>query len=121
MKSKIVEEQLNKCSFADLSCYDKNTNTYHIPKYSRPRYELGKCYLVKLPKEIVKNPMSVLATNWNNSTAPQFEYLKIYVNKVLGKNIQVDSLAYNMETKEDINVMWSGWLPTEEITQIQVL
>ena len=39
-------------------------------------------------------------------------------SKSLGKMIYVDSLGFDPQTKSDINTLWSGWLPTEELIMI---
>lgn len=117
----IIKEQLEKCQFADLNNYDQNTNTYLIKKYSKPTYDLNKCYLVKLPTSIINNGDSVLAVNWNNCTFPRTQYLKIYISKVLGNMIYVDSIGFDFDTKQDLNLMWSGWLNNLELTQIAAL
>jgi hypothetical protein len=117
----IIQEQLDKCQFADLNNFDKNSNTYIIRKYCKPTYELNKCYLVKVPANIVNSTDSVLATNWNSGSCPKTQYLKIYLSKVLGTMIYVDSIGFDFETKQDLNLMWSGWLNTTELTQIAML
>lgn len=61
--NKIIEEQLKKVVFADLNNYNENTNTFIIPKYSKPSFEIGKCYLVKVAGRIINNNISSLATN----------------------------------------------------------
>lgn len=116
-----VEEQLRKCVFANLDAFDPETNTVLIPKYSKPHYELNKCYLIQVPPHIKGNPNSIVATNWNRGTCPQTDYLKIFVSKTMGKMIFVDSLSYDIETKRDLNTTWSGWLPIEEIKLIASL
>lgn len=121
MIRKIVKDQLDKCQFADLNNFDTETNTYHIKKYSKPTYEIGKCYLIKLPLEIVNRNDSVLAVNWNNGNSPKTQYLKIYISKAMGKMIYVDSISFDFENKIDLSFMWSGWLNSEELTQITVL
>lgn len=113
-----VKEQLKKVNFADLKNFDETTNTYHIKKYSKPSYDIGGQYIVKLPKTIINNTTSVLATNWNKNLAPKDEYIRIYVSKVLGKMIYVDSISYDFENKIDTGNMFSGWLPVDEIEQI---
>jgi hypothetical protein len=117
----LVREQLEKCQFADLNNYDSETNTFLIKRYSAPTYEVNHCYLVRLPTSIVNKTDSVLAVNWNNGSAPNTQYLKIYISKILGNMIYVDSIGFNFETKQDLNLMWSGWLNTSELTQIAVL
>ena len=118
MRSKIVETQLKKCSYADLSHFDSTTGVFNIPKYSKPKFDIGKMYIIQVANELVNNNSSVIATNWNNGTSPKSQFLKIYVSKMVGKMIYVDSLVFNIDTKSDTNITWSGWLPTEQITQI---
>ena len=121
MIRQIIREQLEKCQFADLNNFDPNTNTFYIKKYSKPTYELNHCYLVKLPLNIVNAPDSVLAVNWNNGNYPRAQYLKIYISKTLGTMIYVDSIGFDFDTKQDLQLMWSGWLQTETLTQISAL
>ena len=117
----IIKEQLEKCQFADLNNFDSNTNTFFIKKYSKPTYELNHCYLVKLPLNIVNASDSVLAVNWNSGSFPTTQYLKIYISKLMGPMIFVDSIGFDFETKQDLSVMWSGWLNINELTQIAAL
>ena len=116
-----VEEQLKKCVFAKLDNFDYETNTVIIPKYSKPHYDLNKCYLVQIPPHVMCNTCSVMAVNWNRGTAPMSEYLKIFVSKTMGKMIFVDSLSYDIINKRDLNDMWSGWLNIDEIKYIAAL
>jgi hypothetical protein len=88
----IIKNQLLKCTYANLNNFNPETNTFYIPKYSKPQYVVGKMYLVQLPLELLNNS-SVIATNWNNGSAPKFQYLKVYVSKLLGKMVYVDSIG----------------------------
>ncbi len=117
----LIKEQLEKCQFADLNNFDPNTNTFYIKKYYKPTYEANKCYLVRLPISIVNVPDSVLAVNWNNGSYPKAQYLKIYISKIMGTMIYVDSIGFDFDTKQDLNLMWSGWLDSEQLTQISTL
>ena len=117
----IIKEQLEKCQFANLNNYDPVSNTFIIKKYSQPTYDLNHCYLIKVPNSVVNNIDSVLAVNWNGGSAPSTQYLKIYISKVLGNMIYVDSIGFDFETKQDLNIMWSGWLNTSELTQLSAL
>ena len=117
----IIKEQLEKCQFANLNNYDPVTNTFIIKKYLQPTYDVNKCYLVRLPVAVVNNNDSVLAVNWNNGSTPMTTYLKIYISKALGNMIYVDSIGFDFDTKQDLNIMWSGWLNTSELTQIASL
>jgi len=116
-----IKKQLEAVVYADLSNFDEKTNTYYIPKYSKPKYEVKGCYLIKVANEIVNNPDSVIATNWNHGTAPSCQYLKIYVSKTMGRMVYVDGVGYDYTTKTDLNYMWSGWLPIDGMLQLTVL
>ena len=117
----LVRRELSKVVYADLTHYDETTGVFTIPKYSKPHYELNKMYIVQVANELVGNNNSVLASNWNNGTAPKSAYLKIFVYKLVGKMIYVDSLVFNIETKSDTSILWSGWLPVDQLKQLAVL
>jgi hypothetical protein len=117
----IIKEQLEKCQFADLNNYDPNTNTFLIRKYCKPTYELNHCYLIRVPTNVVNTSDSVLAVNWNNGSYPRAQYLKIYISKIMGNMIYVDSVGFDFSTRQDLNLMWSGWLNSSELTQIASL
>ena len=115
-----IKQQLKQVAFADLSHYDEATCTFNIPKYSEPKYEVGKTYIIEVSGILVNNNTSVIAANWNNCTSPTNKYLKAYVSNTMGKMIYVDSLVYNMETQTDTTIFWSGWLPVEQLKQLGV-
>lgn len=117
----LIKEQLEKCQFADLNNYDQRINTFLIRKYCKPTYELNHCYLVRLPLSIINTSDSVLAVNWNQGNSPSTQYLKIYISKIMGPMIYVDSIGFDFDTKQDLNIMWSGWLNIQELTQISSL
>lgn len=116
-----IKKQLERCVFANLNNFDPKSNSYLIPKYTKPKYDLGKCYLIKLPGHIINNPQSVLATNWNGGNFPSHAYYKAYVSKQASNYIYVDCLAFDFETGCDLNIMWSGWLDATELIQIATL
>lgn len=116
MLRKYIKDQLDKCNFADLSNFDPENNTFLIKKYSKPVYSLQHCYLVSLLPQLLQ-PNSVLAINWNAGAVPPYQTLKIYVSKVLGRMLYVDSVAYDINSQKD-GPIWSGWLPIDEITQL---
>ena len=114
----LIKQQLLNCTYANLSNFDPKTQTFIIPRYSKPKYVLGNMYLVQVSGAIVNNNNSAVASNWNNGTSPAFPFLKIFVSKELGKMIYVNSIGFDPNTKQDINTLWSGWLPTEELIMI---
>jgi hypothetical protein len=117
----LIKQQLQNCSYANLSNFNPETCTFSIPKYVKPHFVLGQMYLVQLSNLLVNNTESVISANYNNGTAPKYPYLKIFVSKTLGKMIYVDSIAFDPQTKQDINIMWSGWLPVDELTMLSTI
>lgn len=116
-----IKKQLNKVVYADLSNYDESTNTYHIKKYSKPKFEVGGCYLVQIANEIYNQPNSVYAINWNEGRYPKSKYMKVYVNKMMGKMSYVTGRDYDYDNQLDLESMWSGWIPTDGMRQLEVL
>lgn len=115
-----IYAKLKQLSVAKI-LLDKNINEYLIPKYSKPKFDIGKMYLIKVSSEIVNNPNSILAINWNSGNSPKNTYYKAYVNKVIGGNIHCDCLAINPITKQDLSEIFSGYLDINYIEQLEVL
>lgn len=55
MTNKIIEEQLKKINDADLSNFNKEENTYYIPKKQTIKIEENNCYILKLKDSTFKN------------------------------------------------------------------
>lgn len=119
MIRQFVLDQLARCTFATPISFDEKTNTFVIPKYSKPVFSIGKCYLIEIPNHLLSQD-ALLASNWNNGRVPPAAYLKAFVSKTMGKMIYVDSVVYNIELNKDTTDLWSGWLPCEEIKQLAV-
>jgi hypothetical protein len=39
----------------------------------------------------------------------------------MGTMIYVDSVGFDFDNKHDLNLMWSGWLDSSQLTQIAAL
>ena len=115
--NKIIEQQLKKLEYADISNFDAATNTYIIPKKVDIKIEEDKCYLIQLLPTLFKN--EVLKTNWNAGSMPVYNYMKVDVSKIIGKMIKVVGTGYDIETQTDISSFWSGWLSTQDIKVIK--
>lgn len=114
--NKIVAEQLKKCSAADLSQYDEGTRTYHIPKACGIKLEAGGCYVISLADALLsKDTSAVLSNNWNKGTVPLCKCMKVEASRLMGGMVCVDGIGYDPDAKRDIDVVWSGWLPTQDI------
>jgi len=116
-----IKNQLKRVSYANLNNFDEATNTFHIPKYTKPKYDAGHCYLIKVARELINNTTNTLASNWNGGRAPQHEYYKAYVSNIAGTMLKVDCLAVDMILQKDLDIMWSGYLPIDYIEQISKL
>ncbi len=109
-----VKKQLLSLELAIPSSYDEKTNTYFIPRYTKPIYKVGKSYLVKLPDNYIS-----LMQGWGNKNYPKSNYLKIIVKNTLGKSINVDALEIDPQSLLDTERLWFGYLNTDYIEQIK--
>ena len=118
--NKLILKQLDKLKVANVDSYDEFKSCYHISKIKEIEYKTNHVYLIKLNNSLlVENNYSI---NMNNGNLPKYNYMKICINKKLGRDmIYVDAIYYDNDNKQDINEMWSGWLPTQEITSIEEL
>ena len=119
IKNKIIKDQLNKVINADLNNFDESTYTFYIKQKISIKIEENKCYLIKLKPTLFRN--QALATNWNNSSIPKVDYLKVDVIKLMGNMIKVMGVGYDFEKKLDQNYFWNGWLTLTDIEPIQRL
>jgi hypothetical protein len=117
--NKLIRNELNKVTTADLSNYNKDKGEFLIPRIKQFRLEENSYYIIKLDNSLLdENKTSTLSANWNQGTLPPSKYLKIDVSKIMGKMVRVNSIAYDYDNNKDLNIPWSGWLP---ITQIEIL
>ena len=119
MLGKIIEQQLTKVQVADLSNYNKETNTYLIKRKTTIKIEEDKGYIIYLKDSAFDN--TAIINNWNNGSFPKARYLKIDVNKKMNNMIKVVSVGYDSITKEDLAMYWSGWLCIDNFDIIEKL
>ena len=99
--NKIIEEQLKKIENADLSNFDKKTNTYHIAKRTDIKLEEDNCYILKLKQSAFNN--SVVKDNWNNGKEPKAEYYKADITKKMSGMIKILGVSFDPITNTDTN------------------
>ena len=113
-----IREQLLQCVWANPSSYDEATCTFFIPRYCRPIYQVGGTYVLQLPNDIIGNPQSVLAVNYNKGSYPIHEFYTAYITNAMGSLIHVVATGYDPLTKMSLNDTWTGWLDTSALRQI---
>lgn len=118
--NKIIEEQLKKVHFADLSDYNPLDNSYRIPKITQIKLVVNSCYLIRLNERLLNRETSqVLSSNWNKGTVPPCKCMKVDICRIMGKFINVNGLGYDENGKKDLDVVWSGWLPIQDIEVVE--
>lgn len=115
-----VFEKLKTLSIAKIKL-DQTINEYLIPRYTKPQFNIGKMYLIRVSNEIVNNPNTILACNWNNGNYPRNNFYKVYISKIVGANVYADCLAIDPITKQDKSEIFSGYLDVNYIEQLEEL
>ena len=122
MINKLITKQLEGLKVAQIDEYDELHHTFHIKKYEEFKFEKGKCYVLKLDEHLLNATDNVLlVSNWNNGAFPTQQYLKCVVTKQVGKMIYVYGMYYNIESKQQLEEEWVGWLPIEQVKVLEVL
>lgn len=118
--NKIILDQLSKCQVANISNYNKDTNTYHIPKHVDKTLEQDKYYLIELD-DVSMSEDSFITINCNGGNIPPSKYLKVDVIKIVNDLVNVNGIGFNMDTKQDTQDVWSGWLSLSHLKIIEEL
>lgn len=117
MTSKLIEDQLKKVEFADLSNFNKETNTYLIRKRVDIKIQEDHIYLIQIKPSCFNNDTVII--NWNGGNKPPEGFLQIDVSKVMNKMIKVVGVSYDNEQGSVTNKFWSGWLSLDDISIIR--
>lgn len=114
-----ILQQLNKVKLAKLPSFDINTTELFIPKLTTISIHENNYYLIELDDNLLKDHDSALTVNWNNGSVPKYKFYKVDVSKIMGQMIKVNGLAFDPNQNQDINELWSGWLPLNSIKIIE--
>lgn len=118
--NKLIYKQLKKCQCVDTSNISE-TDTFLVFKkvIDIPLIE-SHCYLIELDDSLLdRNCNTLLVTNWNSSSVPGSKYYKCEIIKKMSNMIKINGLSYDINNDVDLNVMWTGWLPTNLIKVIK--
>lgn len=108
---KVIEEQLKKVQYADLSNFDEKTNTYIIKKRVDLKLEEDHYYIIQIKDDFLRNGKNdIITINWNAGKYPKNKYYRVDVTKVMGKMVRVNGSAFDYETGEELTESFSGWL-----------
>lgn len=116
--NKLVEEQLLKVQFADLSNYDPKEKEYIIPKRVDIRLVEGKVYIIELEDKCF-DTSAILNINWNKGNIPKHRAYKAEIVSLNEKAVKISGLAYNLETGKDLLAFWEGYVPINSINVLQ--
>lgn len=116
-QEQLVKDQLSKVIYADLSNYDKETNTYYIPKINQIKLKINHQYLIKIKDSLYTN--EILRNNYNNGKNPPCKCYLVDVVLILGKIIKVNGVEYDLLNDMILNNLWSGYLAIKDIEVLE--
>lgn len=124
--NQVIIDQLKKVKVADLPKWEEDDLHLVIPKkaglINKIDFVENQEYIIQLEKYLIE-PFEgfTLHDNWNKGTHPNHLFLKVKVNQIMGKMINLSTIAYDFKTKQLINETWNGWLPRKGIKIIESL
>ncbi len=113
----LIKQQLSSVQFADLSNYDKETNTYYIPKINQIKLKINHQYIIKIKDSLYFN--DILKTNYNNNSVPPFNCYLIDIMSILNRIIKVNAIEYDIENNKTLSNSWGGYLSIKDIEIIR--
>lgn len=116
----IIRHQLNSLRIASIPEFNEDSTEIVIKKLSNIPLLEHHCYLIKLEDNLLApNNNSALTINWNGGSIPTHKYYKVDVIKIMAQMIKINGLAFDYDSKKDINEIWSGWLPLNGIELLE--
>lgn len=112
-QEELIQEQLKRIQFADLSNYEEKTNTYHIPKINQIKLKINHQYIIKIKDSLYEN--IILRDNYNSGKNPPCKCYLVDVVLILGKIIKVNGVEYDLTLNKVLNNLWSGYLAIKDI------
>ena len=117
--NKVIEDQLKKVEFADLSKFNSESNSYFIKKRVDIKIEEGSCYLIHIKPSIKTN--TLIATNWNGGSITTAQYMKVDISKKMSKMLKIVGVEFDPILNQDKSNFWSGWVSLDDIEVLQKL
>lgn len=117
MRTKLIQKQIDN-GVLDSAIYDESSDMYFLKQKKTIKLEVNKVYIVELDDSIASDV--TLRDNWNKGKSPVYRYLKIDINKIVGKMVYCFGIGFDPETHKDLGV-WTGYLPKDKITVISEL
>lgn len=116
---KIVEEQLSKVEYIDVSKI-KEGEPFVIRKRIPTKFELNKEYIIELDDDLlIKGKNDILESNYNKGKIPATKLLHGEVETQLGRMILFTGYSY--DGNKDLDIYWHGYLPKDKIRIVSVL
>ena len=116
-QEQLIQEQLSKVVYADLSNYDEETHTYYIPKINQIKLQVNHSYIIKIKDSLYMNEL--LKSNYNQGRTPPYKSYLIDIVSILGRVIKVNGVEYDLEKNKTLNNLWSGYLSIKDIEIIK--
>lgn len=113
----LVQRELEKVVYADLSDYDAAAQAYHIPRTRALAVKENRCYLVRVKESAAHN--EILRVNYNGGRIPEAEYYLVDVEARLGKIIKVTAVEYDAAADTPTAVRWQGYLALKDIEVVR--
>ena len=115
---KIIEQQLAKVEYADLSDLSEE-RPFIVPKRSKTNFNLGEEYIIELNEDLlIKGKNDILESNYNHGKVPQNKYLHGECESFLGKLVLFTGHGYD---EKDLDTFWRGYLPKDKIKIVKKL
>lgn len=123
--NKIIKEQLNLCSLAQIPQFDDDTTSIIIThgESAQDVLQLHKAYLIELEDWFIHPSEEVnVSANCNNGLVPTSKQLKCVPTQFNGKMTKFDAIGFNEFTETDNTDVYMGlWLPRKAFKIIKRL
>lgn len=118
-----IEEQLKKCTVAEIPNFDTTTTQILINgKRKEAILKFYKYYHIELENYIINPPPNFdLADNWNNGTHPTDAEMNIEIIQATDPDLSKAKMLKISGRCEPSGQLWTGWVPKKSIIKFEEL
>jgi len=116
----ILKNEFRKITHLGIDIrYDASANELYLYKKEEFPFKEGQIYYILLKEEVFNDNETNLV--YNNGKSPRNLMYRFEIDKIYGQYIKFSGWACNIETGEDLNEFWSGYIRESNIEKYELI
>jgi len=122
MSSKLLEKQIKESDIFKTAQYNKDKDTYFIPKSTILRPEKYHSYIIEIDDSLLAEMGDeITQCNWNKGKIPDSKYYKVDIENIVGKMLFCIGIGYDIVNAKELPTYWKGYFPKDKVKVLSEL